>query len=257
MYRDAAVAVVIPALNEEGSIGRVIEAIPAWVGEVIVADNGSSDRTAEVAASQGARVVTEPRRGYGAACQAALAGMSRAPDIVVFMDADLADDPGRMTELVEPIVQGRADLVIGSRVLGLCEPGALTALQRFGNRLSCDLIALFWGVRFTDLGPFRAIRRESLLRLKMEDRNYGWTAQMQARAARMGLRCVEIPVPYRRRAAGRSKVSGTLRGALGAGRKILYTILREALRPSPKCEKAGVVGQPPNPAARPERAEID
>ena len=223
--------VVIPARDEEGSIARVIEALPpALVARVIVVDNGSRDRTAEVARSAGATVVSEPRPGYGAACLAGLAFVrARPPDVVAFLDADLSEDPAQIADLLGPIAEGRADLVIGSRVLGEREAGSLTPVQEFGNRLATLMLRLLFGARFTDLGPFRAVRWDSLERLGMRDRGYGWTVEMQARAARAGLSCVEVPVRHRRRAAGRSKVAGTLAGVLGAGTKIPLTILRVRL----------------------------
>lgn len=226
MREKSKVAVIIPALNEEAAIGGVVAAIPAWVDDIIVVDNGSTDATAAIAGEAGARVIREPKRGYGAACLAGLAALSD-PDIVVFMDGDGSDVPAEMTLLVDPIIQGRADLVIGSRVLGAREPGALTPQARFGNWLACRLIQLFWGRRYTDLGPFRAIRRRALAALDMQDRDYGWTVEMQVKAVRRGLRVGEAPVSYRRR-LGASKISGTLRGVLGAGLKILYIIFREA-----------------------------
>jgi glycosyltransferase involved in cell wall biosynthesis len=220
------VAVVIPALNEEKAIGGVVAAIPAWVDEVIVADNGSTDATAAIARKQGARVIQEPQRGYGAACLAGIATLTDT-DIVVFMDGDGSDVPPEMTLLVDPLIQDRADLVIGSRVLGTRETGALTPQARFGNWLACRLIQLFWAQSYTDLGPFRSIRHRSLLALNMRDRDYGWTVEMQVKAVRLGLRIMEAPVSYRRR-LGQSKISGTLRGIMGAGVKILYVIFREA-----------------------------
>ncbi len=222
------VAVVIPALNEAPALPHVLPAIPRWVAEVIVVDNGSRDATAEVAAGQLARVVSEPRRGYGQACLSGIAALSAEVDTVVFMDADASDRPEEMAQLLAPIAAGAADMVIGSRPAG-AEPGALTPQQRFGNALACWLIRLLWGVRFTDLGPFRAIGRDALARLEMQDRNFGWTVEMQVRAAGRGLRCAEIPVGYRRR-IGRSKVSGTISGSVKAGAKILWVIAVEALR---------------------------
>lgn len=230
MYCDRSVAVVIPALDEECSIPRVLAAIPAWVDERIVVDNGSTDRTAERASENGARVVREPRRGYGAACLAGLAAVGAA-DIIVFLDADFSDDPRQMDRLVKPIADGTADLVIGSRTLGPCEAGALTPVQRWGNRLSCWLIDHLWYFRYTDLGPFRAIRADALGLLRMDDRTYGWTIQMQIRAIRAGLRVLEVPVDYRRR-IGRSKISGTISGAVRAGVTILRTIFCERWRPT-------------------------
>jgi glycosyltransferase involved in cell wall biosynthesis len=211
-------------------LGRAARAAGVDLREVLVVDNGSRDRTAEVARSHGAVVVREPRRGYGAACRAGLAWLeSRPPEVVAFLDADHSDDPGELPALLAPIRSGVADLVIGSRVLGRREPGALTPLQESGNRLATGLLAALYGVRFTDLGPFRAIRWEALQRLGMRDRGYGWTVEMQARALHAGLACVEVPVRYRRRAAGESKVAGTVRGAIGAGAKILWTIARVRL----------------------------
>ena len=221
------VAVEIPALNEERAIGRVIAEIPAWVDRVIVADNGSTDRTAEIARGAGAVVVAEPEPGYGAACLAGLTQI-RDADIVVFLDGDFSDHPEEMVGLVDPIAAGNAAMVIGSRVLGEREPGALTPQQRFGNWLATTLIRLIWGVRYTDLGPFRAIRASALRDLAMSDRTYGWTVEMQIKAAVAGLTALEVPVRYRRR-IGVSKISGTLQGTVKAGWKILSIIGRFAL----------------------------
>ncbi len=217
--------VIIPALNEQESIDRVIASIPRWVKETIVVDNGSTDATTERARAAGATVIAEPRRGYGRAC---LTGCQAARNagIVVFLDGDLSDYPERMEKLVRPIAEGRADFVLGSRRQGLRECGALLPQQQFGGWLACALIRLLWGYRYTDLGPFRAIRTDSLQCLRMDDENFGWTVQMQIRAVVAGLRIIEIPVDYRRR-IGRSKISGTVRGVLGAGIKIFYTIGRE------------------------------
>jgi glycosyltransferase involved in cell wall biosynthesis len=223
------IGVVIPALNEEAAIGRVIADIPAWVDRVVVADNGSRDRTADVARSAGATVVLEPERGYGAACLAALERLGDV-DVVVFLDGDYSDYPEDMAALVAPIVEDSADLVLGSRVLGVREAGSLTPQQHFGNWLATTLIRLIWGARYTDLGPFRAIGRQPLARLAMADRNYGWTVEMQVKAAEIGLRAREVPVRYRRR-IGVSKVSGTISGSIRAGIKILSVIGRHALRP--------------------------
>lgn len=222
------VGVVIPVLNEAEALPRVLGAIPDWVTYVVVADNGSTDGSGDIARSLGAIVVREPRRGYGSACLKALGALPGDVGIVVFMDGDASDDSSQMSALVEPIRRGEADMVLGSRVLGERERGALTPQQIFGNALACTLIRLLWGVRFTDLGPFRAIGRDALGRLAMADRDYGWTVEMQVRAAKIGLRCREIPARYRRR-IGTSKVSGTIRGVVGAGTKILYVIGREAV----------------------------
>jgi rSAM/selenodomain-associated transferase 1 len=234
MRSNQTIAVIIPALNEAASIGRVIAEIPDWVDDVIVADNGSTDGTADAArdATNGTirpRVVGAPRRGYGSACQVAIAALHR-PDVVVFLDADASDYPGEMERLVDPIVNDDADIVIGSRVLGHAEPGALTPQQRWGNWLATRLIRLFWGMRFTDLGPFRAVRYTTLVDLGMCDPDFGWTVELQIKAARRRLRAIEAPVGYRRR-IGVSKISGTVRGVLAAGHKILYTIFRAVLRP--------------------------
>jgi len=225
------IGVVIPALDEQDAIGRVVDAIPKWVDDVVVVDNGSTDGTARVAAEHGARVVAEPRRGYGAACLAGVRSLSlgeASPDIVVFVDGDFSDDPREMDALVAPILDRGADLVIGSRVLGAREKGALSIQQRFGNALTCSLIRVLHGARYTDLGPFRAIRREALERLALDAAGLGWTVQMQVRAARRGLRIEEVPVTCRRRAAGKSKVSGTVRGVVGAGTTFLWVIFSEA-----------------------------
>ncbi|HET9252902.1 MAG TPA: glycosyltransferase family 2 protein [Candidatus Eisenbacteria bacterium] len=223
------VDVVIPALDEAGSIGLVLDSLPRpTIRRAVVCDNGSRDRTAEIAGDHGALVVREPRRGYGSACLRALRALEDdPPDVVLFMDADRSDDPADTAAVLEPILAGRADLVIGSRVLGTREPGALTPQARVGNWIATRLIAWLYGVGYTDLGPFRAIRYLSLLELGMRDPDFGWTVEMQVKAARSGLRAVEVPVRYRRR-IGRSKISGTLAGATAAGVKILGVIARDA-----------------------------
>ncbi|MCX7632372.1 MAG: glycosyltransferase family 2 protein [Turneriella sp.] len=228
------IAVVIPALNEEKSIALVIadlqktaqkEKLPL---KIIVSDNGSSDRTALIARHAGAVVVHEPQRGYGAACLRALQDVPAATEVVLFIDADYSDYPQEFPRLVRPILQGELDFVLGSRTMPgkVRERGALTPQQRFGNWLATRLIALLFGMRFSDLGPFRAIRKTALEKLQMDDRNFGWTVQMQVRAVRAGLRIREIPVSYRRR-IGKSKISGTLSGTIRAGWIILRTIWRE------------------------------
>lgn len=223
--------VIIPAFNEEQSIGRVLAEIPAGlVREVIVVDNNSSDQTGAVAAAAGATVLRESRPGYGHACLAGMAHAFARPaaeqaDIIVFLDGDYSDYPADMTALVQPIIRGEADMVIGSRALGERENGSMLPQQLFGNWLATTLLRWFYGARFTDLGPFRAIRREALQRIGMQDTTYGWTVEMQLKAAKLGLRSTEVPVRYRRR-IGVSKVSGTVKGTLGAGYKILWTIFR-------------------------------
>ena len=223
--------VVIPALDEEQSIGLVLGDLPGdRVDEVIVVDNGSGDRTAEVASEAGARVVEERERGYGSACLRGIAALPEDAGLVVFIDADYSDHPDELPLLVEPIVAGEADLVIGSRLAGDLEPGAMPLPARFGNRLAVLLMRLFWGIEHTDLGPFRAIRRDALERIGMRDRNFGWTIEMQIKAHQRGLRVVERPVSYRRR-VGASKISGTVTGVIRAGTKIIYTIFKERFRP--------------------------
>lgn len=221
------VSVIIPALDEEAAIGKVIIAIPDWVDEIIVADNGSRDRTRQHAEEAGAKVIVEPARGYGAACLAGMAALS-ASDIVVFIDGDFSDDPTEMALLVDPIATGVADFVVGSRVRGNAAPGALTPQQRFGNGLACWLMRHLFGVTFSDLGPFRAIRASSLRDIGMRDRAYGWTVEMQIKAALSGLSHLDVPVSYRPR-IGKSKISGTVRGVVMAGATILTVIARHAV----------------------------
>ena len=223
------VGVIIPALNEEHAIAKVIGDIPGWVDITIVADNGSSDLTRDVARRAGAQVVCERDAGYGAAC---LAGIAALPpvDVVVFLDGDYSDYPEDMANLVDPVLRNGMDLVIGSRVLGEREAGSLTPQQRFGNWLATRLIRAIWGVAYSDLGPFRAVRTVSLTRLAMRDRDFGWTVEMQIKAAAAGMKTCEVPVRYRRR-IGVSKVSGTVKGTILAGYKILTTIALYALRP--------------------------
>lgn len=227
------VDVVIPARNEEASLPLVLADLATLprglVRRVVVADNGSVDGTARVAREGGAVVVEAPRPGYGSACLAGL-GWLRAhgpPEVVVFLDADRSDHPEELPGLVEPIAWGEADLVIGSRILGRRERGALLPQARAGNLVACLLIRLLYRHRYTDLGPFRAIRWEALERLGMADPDFGWTAEMQVKALRHGLRVTEVPVSYRRR-VGVSKITGTVRGTVLAGYKILWTVLRHA-----------------------------
>ncbi|MGI4762288.1 MAG: glycosyltransferase family 2 protein [Janthinobacterium lividum] len=225
------IGVLIPAHNEAKSIALVLAEIPAGlVQEVVVVDNASTDNTAAAARTAGATVVAEPRPGYGQACLAGLAYYAaqpahQTPEIIVFLDGDHSDFPEEMPALLAPLLSGAAELVIGSRALGQRERGALLPQQRFGNWLAAWLLRLRYGGTHTDLGPFRAIRADALARLGMADTNYGWTVEMQVKAARLRLRVAEVPVRYRRR-IGTSKISGTVRGTLGAGYKILWTIFK-------------------------------
>lgn len=223
-------AVVIPALNEERSIGIVVSSMINHVDTIVVVDNGSTDRTEDVARSAGARVVVQHKRGYGAACLRGIEELrSDPPYIVLFMDGDASDDPEDARNVLQCVIDGRADFSLGSRVRGVAERGALTPQQRFGNWLATNLIALRWRVHYTDLGPLRALRWSTLQSLNMQDRTWGWTVEMQIKAARDGVRVLEIPVRYRKR-IGQSKISGTLMGSIRAGIKILATIARYAIR---------------------------
>lgn len=223
------VKVVIPALNEEQAIGKVVSSIVGKAAQIIVVDNGSTDKTVEVARAAGASTVSVPEAGYGRAC---LAGIKAAGDydILVFMDGDAADDADDFDALIAPIIAGDASFVIGSRLIGDVEKGALTTPQRFGNSLACFLMRVIWKSRFTDLGPFRAIRRDALESLNMQAPTFGWTVEMQARILKQEIVYTEIPVRYHNR-IGTSKISGTISGVVLAGWYILSTIFIEALRP--------------------------
>lgn len=200
----------------------MLEAIPEFVDLIVVVDNGSSDDTFDVAKGHGAMTISEPQRGYGKACLTGLSATG-SEDITVFLDADFSDHPEEMALLLDPIIDDGVDLTIGSRVLGKSEPGSLNFVQIWGNSLACFLIRLFWGHHYTDLGPFRAMRRKDLNKLQMEDENFGWTVEMQAKAAAYKLKTRDVPVSYRNR-IGVSKISGTLNGVIKAGTKIIWTI---------------------------------
>ena len=225
------VSVIIPVLNEEDAIAKVIADIPktgnneeTTIQEIIVVDNGCTDNTTAIAVQSGARVVTEPRQGYGYACLAGIAALAtKPPDIVVFLDGDYSDYPTDMPRLLQPIRNGEATLVIGARTQDDARD-ALLPQARFGNWLACFLIRRFFGVRYTDLGPFRAIRYSDLLALNMQDKTFGWTVEMQLKAAKLGIPVCEVPVRYRKR-IGTSKITGTFTGTLKAGYKILTTLI--------------------------------
>lgn len=226
---DQHIAVIIPAFNEENSVGKVIRDIPKdWVQEIIVANNNSNDQTPIVAKNAGAIVLDEPRQGYGFACLKGLEYLSqldKKPDIVVFIDADYSDYPEEIVKLVTPILTDDYDMVIGSRAIGQRQRGSMTPQQVFGNWLATTLMRWFYGVRYTDLGPFRAIKYDKLLEINMQDQTYGWTVEMQVKAAKLGMKSTEIAVTYRKR-IGKSKVSGTIKGTIMAGYKIITTIFK-------------------------------
>jgi Glycosyltransferases involved in cell wall biogenesis len=226
----SSVSVIIPALDEEEPIAGVVRECLATSlpNEVIVVDNGSTDRTAARAREAGARVVTAPR-GYGRACAAGVRALSPECDIVVFLDGDGSDVPAFMNQLVQPVAHETHDFVIGSRTRGQREPGSMNLQQIFAGRFAGLILRLLYGVRYTDMSPFRAIRRDALERLDMREQTYGWNLEMQMKVARAGLRVLEIPVNHRRRAGGESKVSGTFRGTFVAGTRIVATFVRVAL----------------------------
>ena len=229
MIKEKKVAVIIPAFNEEDSLPKVINDIPGWVDFIVVGNNNSTDNTEQVAINHGAHVVKEVEKGYGAACLKAMDFITdKSIDIVVFLDGDYSDYPEEMDRVIAPILKEDMDMVIGSRMIGSREQGAMLPQALFGNWLASFLIKLFWNYKFTDLGPFRAIKYSSLMNLKMEDRNFGWTVEMQIKAAKHKMKCTEVPVSYRKR-IGKSKVTGTLKGTFNASVKILYLIFKSAL----------------------------
>jgi glycosyltransferase involved in cell wall biosynthesis len=227
---DKNIKVIIPAFNEQNSIAKVVQDIPRdWVSEIVVVNNNSQDSTAAVARETGVTVLDEPRQGYGYACLRGIAHVSSQavqPDIIVFLDADYSDYPEELPAVVAPILDGHADLVIGSRALGQRERGSMTPQQLFGNWLATRLLSILYGASFTDLGPFRAVTFDALQQINMQDKTYGWTVEMQLKAAKLGLKTAEVPVRYRKRRTGVSKVSGTLKGTVLAGYKIIWTIFR-------------------------------
>ncbi len=231
MPNDLAIDIIIPAFNEENAVDKVLAEIPAdLIREVIVCNNGSTDQTAEVARKGGATVLDEPQKGYGHACLKGIQYLrnkpaDQQPDVVIFLDADYSDYPEEARLLMQPIIEQDMDMVIGSRALGDLERGSMTPQQIFGNWLATNLIKLFYQYEFTDLGPFRAIKWQKLLELDMQDTTYGWTVEMQVKAAKLKYKCTEIPVNYRKR-IGKSKVSGTVKGTILAGHKILWTIFK-------------------------------
>jgi len=225
------VSVIIAALNEEEAIAQVINAVPKDLAdEIVVVDNGSKDRTAEIAAAAGARVVKQPVPGYGRAYQTGVNSVSPQCEIVVFLDGDGSDCPEMMDRLVTPIVKGKAEFVIGSRTRGKREAGSMNWHQVFAGYMIGSFLRILYGVRSTDMGPFRAIRRDTLERLKLREETYGWPLEMQMRAARAHVRTMEVPVDYRRRAGGQSKIAGTVRGSILAATRILFTFARIALQ---------------------------
>ncbi len=229
MYQNHKVAVVIPVLNEQESIAHVLRDIPQFVDQTIIADNGSSDNTIEIVKTFNTIIVTEQQRGYGAACLKGLQKVDGDTDIIVFLDGDYSDYPQEMHLLLDKIITENQDVVIGSRMLKPDAKAVLPPVAQFGNWLSTKLIDLFWSKKFTDLGPFRAIRWDAFQRLNMQDKNFGWTVELQIKAAKMNMACTEVAVSYRSR-IGTSKISGTMLGSIKAGCKILYLIFRELLR---------------------------
>lgn len=234
--------VIIPAFNEARAIGRVIDDVPDMVDEIVVVNNASTDETGDNARAAGATVVREPNQGYGNACLRGIEYARRKqPDVIVFLDGDYSDHPDEMSRLLAPILNDDADFVVGSRIRGEAEPGAMLPQARIGNGLACTLMRWIWGARYTDLGPFRAIRFQDLLALDMQDQTFGWTIEMQIKAVEAGLRVREVPVSYRKR-VGVSKITGTLSGTVKASVKILWTIARFALRRGRNAPRTSTTG---------------
>ncbi|MFB6248400.1 MAG: glycosyltransferase family 2 protein [Salinibacter sp.] len=252
--------VIIPAYNEGQAIGHVVSDVPDWTDQVVVVDNASTDDTAETARAAGATVVEERTQGYGHACLRGLEyAQARTPDLVVFLDGDYSDHPEEMERLVHPIAADEADFVVGSRIRGDAEPGALLPQAQVGNRLACRLMSAIWDAPYSDLGPFRAIRFPALQALDMQDKTFGWTIEMQIKALEAGLRVEEVPVSYRR-GIGPSKITGTLTGTLKASAKILWTIGRMAAtthRRAPRLRRRVEAASPTGASpAEVERAEM-
>lgn len=228
-YSGHKITAIIPALNEEESLPKVINDLPSMIDEIIVCDNGSTDNTSDAASDAGAIVVCKPERGYGAACLKAFEAVASDTSILLYIDGDYSDYPAEAESIIKPIVDDNYDMVIGSRMLTRKNHNAIPPAAVFGNWLTSNLIKLIWGVRFTDIGPFRAIRYSAYKSLNMRDRNFGWTTEMQVKAVKRGFKCLEVPVSYRKR-IGTSKVSGTISGSVRAGIKFLWIIFREAVK---------------------------
>lgn len=228
-YSGLKISSIIPALNEEESLPNVIRDLPSFIDEIIVCDNGSTDNTSQVAKTAGATVVTESEKGYGAACLKAIEIIDPETDIILFIDGDYSDYPGEAEQIIGPIARDGYDMVIGSRMLTRSTHNAIPPVAAFGNWLTSRLIRFFWKQSFTDIGPFRAIKYDAYRSLDMKDHNFGWTLEMQVKAVKRGLKCLEVPVSYRKR-IGKSKVSGTISGSVRAGIKFLWIILREVIR---------------------------
>ena len=228
-YSGHKISAIIPALNEEESLPKVINDLPSIIDEIVVCDNGSTDKTSSVAKDAGAIVVNESEKGYGAACLKAFNAVAPDTSIILYIDGDYSDYPAEADSIIKPIVDDNYDMVIGSRMLTRKNHNAIPPAAVFGNWLTSNLIKIIWGIRSTDIGPFRAIKYDVYISLNMRDRNFGWTTEMQVKAVKKGCKCLEVPVSYRKR-IGTSKVSGTISGSVRAGIKFLWIIFREAIK---------------------------